>query len=325
MASKNVTLRDNKNNVNVYPLTHTYNVFDNSGKNLDTIITEIKENGGKIDSISVNGTTQTITNKNVDINVPELYNTTGQSVKGTLTQKAITDTLNSYVPLKNTYNEFMFSEYESVWATQTPDHILGSASMITKEDGTLARTMNYLTQDYLVSMSSNSDSEDSYGIYATQSITPGAIGFTIYDGSTDYAKSILFNSSGITFDDKKVLFEGDINETEAGTYLTKAGNYLHVDKTTLFSDISKETATAITTAKNEIKDELLGEGAHEDLNTISELSNALQNNKNIITTLNQAITDKASATQVDALEDRIDALESTVETATNEDINALFV
>ena len=61
------------------------------------------------------------------------------------------------------------------------------------------------------------------------------------------------------------------------------------------------TKTETDTLLNNLTDQLLGEGAHEDLNTISELSAALQNNKDIITTLNQAIGAKAAKTDIHSL------------------------
>lgn len=55
--------------------------FTNDGDGESDFATEayVQENGGKIDTISVNGTQQTITNKNVDIPVPVIDNTLTQT------------------------------------------------------------------------------------------------------------------------------------------------------------------------------------------------------------------------------------------------------
>lgn len=57
--------------------------FTNDGDGTSNFATEsyVQQNGGKIDTISVNGTQQTITNKNVDIPVPVIDNTLTQTGK----------------------------------------------------------------------------------------------------------------------------------------------------------------------------------------------------------------------------------------------------
>lgn len=76
----------------------------NNGDGTSNFATEsyVAENGGKIDTISVNGTTQTITNKNVDITVPtqtsQLTNNSG------FITNAVNDLTNYYLKTE-TYNK----------------------------------------------------------------------------------------------------------------------------------------------------------------------------------------------------------------------------
>lgn len=98
---------------------------------------------------------------------------------------------------------------------------------------------------------------------------------------------------------KPPLFSGDYGDlTNKPTLFS--GNYEDLDNKPdipTMPDISdRATIEYVNTSINNLKDTLLGEGAHQDLDTIAELSKALGDNKDIISTITQSITNKVDKT-----------------------------
>lgn len=77
-------------------------------------------------------------------------------------------------------------------------------------------------------------------------------------------------------------------------------DYVDAQDQALNTSLTNYTNTTVAEAKAALINQLLGEGAHEDLNTIGELSDALHDNKDIIDVLNESIGRKANQSDLDS-------------------------
>ena len=203
---------------------------------------------------------------------------------------------------------------------------------ISKNANSLAALVGIIEKDYLTKESAEETylTQDAASSYLTKSeasstyLTTDTAGKTYVTKTTienDYlTKDAIANSyltkdeAGQTYVTDTVVKNDYLNKTDAETiYLTKydaSDTYLTQDaagktyatQTNLNSAINTAKTEAINSAVDRAVEQIVGEGAAESLDTIAEISKALNDNPDIIDALNGAIGTKADQS---ALNDHI--------------------
>lgn len=140
---------------------------------------------------------------------------------------------------------------------------------------------------------------------------------------------------------KNAILRAKINGALTDLLVKTNANNVYVDETTtlatkladILSQISgKATPGDITTAIDNLRSELMGEGVPEAYDTFKELADYIASHKDVSDTLTAAIGDKADKSVVDAIKATVDALgalatkstvgESDLDAALKEKVNA---
>lgn len=209
---------------------------------------------------------------------------------------------------------------------------LALQDQISKNANSLAALVGIIEKDYLTKESAEETylTQDAASGYLTKDdasrdyLTKDAAGQAYVTKTTienDYlTKDAIANSyltkdeAGQTYVTDTVVKNDYLNKTDAETiYLTKydaSGTYLTQDaagktyatQTSLNSAINTAKTEAINSAVDRAVEQIVGEGAAESLDTIAEISKALNDNPDIIDALNGAIGTKADQS---ALNDHI--------------------
>ena len=232
----------------------------------------VNTNGGKIDTIKVNGTQQTITDKNVDLSVI----TPNELVREF-------DIQTEYQPESNkVYNAYSINMLMTLFSdeiTMRDGIIEGKA----EKDASNLDATNVTQWQTKLNVATQKDIQDATNLAGnyidaeidkldSKKADSKDVERVLGELNTAHMQGINTNAANI-----KTLQETSATKIEVGNTLTEAKTY---------------TNTKITT----LKEELLGPGTSEAIDTIYELADALTENADVVKALNDAIGAKVDKT-----------------------------